>query len=109
WKVPLKNPKSLSQVRLETPYPTLDGLVLLTSNEVVGIQNGKDNKVLRFKTGDDWNTATTVQNVASEMRFPTTGVKADGRVYVLEGKLDELFADPAKAVSGEYLIKGFPQ
>jgi sugar lactone lactonase YvrE len=106
WKVPLKNPKDLVQVTVPSVFSALDGLVLASNNDVIGIQNGKDNQIVRFKTTDDWKSATA-QASASELQFPTTGVKALQKVYVIEGKLGELFADPAKAAAKEYTIKGF--
>ena len=98
WKIEIKT-KAISQVILPEPYPA--------NTEVAGIQNGKDNKIRKFKTTDGWKTAKAEKTVDTGLRFPTTGVKVDGKVYVIEGKLDELFADPKKANSKEFTIKGF--
>jgi sugar lactone lactonase YvrE len=104
WKVSVKNPKDITQIRLKEPYSGLDGLVLISENEVVGIQNNGADKVHKFTTSDDWKTASTV-TVTPQLKFPTTGVKTTDGVYVVEGKLSEIFADIKTATSSKYTLK----
>ncbi|MEQ1877851.1 MAG: hypothetical protein ABL958_14510, partial [Bdellovibrionia bacterium] len=58
WKISIKDPADITQVTLPAAYSGLDGLVLISKNEIAGIQNAKENKIHKFTTTDGWKTAT---------------------------------------------------
>jgi hypothetical protein len=108
WKIPLKNPKELMQIKLKEPYSGLDGLVLLTEKDIVGVQNNKIDKVHKFHSEDSWKTAETVESASAEVVFPTTAVKAGNNVYVIEGKLNEIFENMKTATTSDFNLKAVP-
>jgi sugar lactone lactonase YvrE len=103
WKIDVKDPKQMSPVALSAKVPNADGLVLLDDGALIVIQN-QDHKVSRLKSTDGWKTAKIDKSVSTDNDFPTTGVVADGKLYVLLSRLGELFADPAKAKSESFTL-----
>jgi hypothetical protein len=97
WKISTKDPKKLSEVKLPEKLPNADGLVLTPAGELLVIQN-REARVVRLKSTDGWKTAKIDKTFDTPKNFPTTGVvEKDGKVYVMMSRLNELFADPAKA------------
>jgi len=103
WKIDVKDPKQMSEVALSAKLPNADGLVLMDDGALVVIQNN-DHKVSRMKSADGWKTAKIEKSVDTSPDFPTTGVVADGKLYVMVSRLNELFAGPDKAKSDTFTI-----
>ncbi len=101
YKVSLKNPKEITKISAE-PISGADGLVIKGKNLVV-ISNEKK-EIYQFMSKDDFTSATLQNKVASVMTFPTTGVFAKGKLYVLNAKLDELF-NPKAAKTSNFLLQ----
>ncbi len=102
YKVSLKNPKEITKINAE-PIVGADGLVLKGKNQLVIISNEKK-EIYQFVSKDDFVSATLKDKVASVMTFPTTGVFAKGKLYVLNAKLDELF-NPKAAKTSNFLLQ----
>jgi sugar lactone lactonase YvrE len=110
WKLSEKDPKKLSEVKLPEKLVNADGLVLTADGALLVIQN-RDARVTRLKTKDGWKTAVVDKTMDTPKNFPTTGVIAGGgKTYVMLSRLNELFADPAKAKNEtfELLEVAFP-
>jgi hypothetical protein len=81
----------------------VDGIILNDKNELAVISN-KSSRVLQLKTSDRWATARVVKSKGSVLPFPTTGVLRNGKYYVLNGKLAELF-DPKAEKTSNFLLQ----
>ncbi len=105
YKVDMKNPKNISRVKVKNFFPGSDGM-LLDGNQLYLIQNKGVDKVFQLSSQDQWATAEVDASTAAEDRFqqPSTGTQADGKLYVLNSKMNEL-ADPVKRPSKEFSIQ----
>ncbi len=101
YKISLKNPKEITKINAE-PIVGADGLVIKGKNLIV-ISNEKK-EIYQFVSKDDFASATLKSKVTSVMTFPTTGVMAKGKLYVLNAKLDELF-NPNAAKTSNFLLQ----
>jgi sugar lactone lactonase YvrE len=100
WKIDEKDSKKMEQVTIAEKLPNADGLLLTGDGELIVVQNGDVNRVVRLKSTDGFKTAKVDKVVATTKDFPTTAVAGPGgKVYVMMSRLGELFADPAKAKS----------
>ena len=102
YKVSIKNPKEITKINAE-PIVGADGLVLKGKNQLVIISNEKK-EIYQFVSKDDFVSATLGNKVPSVMTFPTTGVMAKGKLYVLNAKLDELF-NPKAAKTSNFVLQ----
>lgn len=94
FKVNIANPKDVQVIN--TPaFTKTDGLILNDNNELIVISNGTDT-IYKLTTTDDWKSGTITGSDKSASFFPTTGVYAKGKYYVLNAKLSELFNPDAK-------------
>ena len=105
WKIDEKDSKKMEQVAIAEKLPYADGLLLTGDGELIVVQNGDVNRVVRLKSTDGFKTAKIDKVVATTKDFPTTAVPgAGGKIYVMMSRLGELFADPAKAKSELFTI-----
>lgn len=102
YKISLKNPNDVKKIVLGE-LPGIDGLVLNGKNELAVISN-KSNTVFQVRTTDQWKSASVVNSQGSILSFPTTGVFLNGKYYVLNGKLSELF-DPNARKTANFLLQ----
>ena len=79
-----------------------DGMVL-HKNELIVISNSSK-KITKLTSTDNWATAKSEGEVISEMTFPTTGTRVNGKYYVLNAKLNEIFTPNTKLTS-DFLIQ----
>jgi sugar lactone lactonase YvrE len=105
WKVDEKDPKKVEQVAIPEKLPNADGMVLTGDGELVVVQNGDVNRVVRLKSSDGFKTAKIDKVVPTSKDFPTTVVAGvGGKLYVMMSRLGELFADPSKAKSESFTL-----
>ena len=105
WKIDEKDAKKIEQVVIAEKLPNADGLLLTGDGELIVVQNGDVNRVVRLKSTDGFKTAKIDKVVATTKDFPTTAVPGPGgKVYVMMSRLGELFADPAKAKSEQFTL-----
>ncbi len=100
YKIDIKT-KKISKVATDLILGA-DGMVL-HKNELIVISNSSK-KITKLKSLDNWTTAKNEGEVISEMMFPTTGVRVNGKYYVLNAKLNEIFTPGAKLTS-DFLIQ----
>ncbi len=91
FKVDIKNPKLVSKVTLKTFFPGADGLLWASPNNLVLVQNKGVNKAFQLGSTDNWMSAEVKAATATADRFqyPTTATLQDGRVWLLNSKLNE--------------------
>ena len=100
YKVDIKTKK----ISKTTTSPILgdDGLIF-HKNELIVISNSS-RKIIKLISNDNWTSAKNVGEVNSEMTFPTTGTRVNGKYYVLNAKLNEIFTPNTKLTS-DFLIQ----
>ena len=94
----------IEDITRSEPLPNADGLIMTTSGDLIVIQNGDRHRVARVKSTDGWKTAKVEKTVTLEAAFPTTGVQAGDKIYVLMAHLDELFANPKTAKADGFTL-----
>jgi DNA-binding beta-propeller fold protein YncE len=106
YKVDLANPKNIKKVNINNFFPGADGLIMQDANTLLLIQNQGVDKVFKIESTDNWATAKIKAATGGEDRFqhPSTGTIANGKVYVLNSKMNEL-ADPTKKPSKEFSLQ----
>jgi sugar lactone lactonase YvrE len=95
---------TVERVALPEALVGADGLVLLSPDSLVVVQNEGHDRTLLLHSDDGWRSATVAAEVPSPLPFPTTAVRAGGAVYVLNAKLEELF-DPQGTRSSGFLLQ----
>lgn len=105
YKVDIKHPEKITAIKTDTLVGA-DGISLSESgNELMVISNSK-HQIYKLSTQDKWATAKLEKSVASLSPFPTTGVFVDGKYYVLNAKLHELFnPQPGIEFSKEFTLQ----
>ncbi len=105
YKVDIKNPQNITVIKTDT-LKGADGLVLNDANSELLVISNKTNKIYKLTTKDKWVSATVDKSVESIETFPTTGVYVEGKYYVLNAKLNELFnPTPGVPLSTEFTLQ----
>lgn len=106
YKVDIKNTKAVTKVKIDQFLPGADGLLLQDNNTLVLIQNKGVDKIFQIYSTDNWQTAKIKAATAATDRFqqPSTATMANGKIYVLNSKLNEL-ADPTKKPSVSFPLQ----
>lgn len=104
FKIDLAQPQQILKIQAKTFFPGADGLLWDAAGNLVLVQNKGVNKVFQLASTDDWKTAEVKAYTLMTDRFhhPTTATMKDGKVYVLNSKMNELTdptAPPSKAFS----------
>jgi sugar lactone lactonase YvrE len=96
----------VAQVKINSFFPGADGLLLDNDGKLILVQNKGVNKVFRIASYDNWATAKVEASTAAADLFqnPSTCTWANGKVYVLNSKLNEL-QDPSFKPSEEFSIQ----
>ena len=100
YKVDIKT-KKISKTTT-SPILGADGLIF-HKNELIVISNSS-RKIIKLISNDNWISAKNVGELNSEMTFPTTGTRVNGKYYVLNAKLNEIFTPNTKLTS-DFLIQ----
>lgn len=104
-KISLADPSQRKIVKIGASFPGADGLILNSAEEIWMIQNSGKNVVRKIISNDGWKTAKLADTSKIPLNFPTTGVKTDQGIFVLEAKLGEIFSDVKAAQSQVFSIK----
>lgn len=106
FKIPLDNPESFNEVKLKEPIHGADGLswgpdgsliVIANNNAYVGATPPTaTNKVIKFKSADNWRSAMRLGQADTGDVFATTGTIRDGQFYVIHAMLHVLFNPETK-------------
>jgi sugar lactone lactonase YvrE len=102
YKISISNPKEITKVNT-APIIGADGLIMTEKDKLFVISNSSQ-KVLKLKSTDKFLTATSIAEENTVLPFPTTGVFAKNKYYVLNAKLNEIF-DPKATRSSDFLLQ----
>jgi WD40 repeat protein len=94
-QVPLDEPESWTDVNLDAPIFSPDGLYLKNPNELLVVSNdfgGENSRVQTFRTKDKWETATLVEEFLTPNEFTTTITMRKNSPYVMVAHLDVLLS-----------------
>ena len=105
-KVDIKSPSTISKVRIDNFFPGADGLLLDAQGNLILVQNKSVDKAYQIVSTDNWQSAKVKASTSSEDRFqnPSTCTMADGKLYLLNAKLNEL-QDPTMMPSREFSLQ----
>lgn len=106
FKIDLAQPDRVSKIQIKTFFPGADGLLWDAGGNLVLVQNKGVHKVFQLMSGDNWQTAEIKAYTLMTDRFhqPTTATMKDGKVYVLNSKMNEL-TDPTAPPSKEFSLQ----
>ena len=106
YKVPLKEPSKISQVKITAFFPGADGLILDKDNNLIVVQNKGVNKAFRLSSTDGWASASVNAATMAEDLFqnPTTTTWQKDKLYALNAKINEL-SDSTKTPSKEFSLQ----
>ncbi len=94
FKVPLGDPKQVSQVKVDGTFVGGDGLTLAGANDLVVVANATPaattNAAFALASVDDWATAQIYDALPLGDDYPTTAVVRGGTLFVVSSRLDEL-------------------
>jgi len=102
FKVNIANPEDVTLIDAPILLKS-DGLILNDKNELVVITNGTDT-IYKLTSNDNWKSAQITDSQKSSSFFPTTGVIAKGKYYILNAKLSELF-DPKAEKTSDFVLQ----
>jgi hypothetical protein len=102
YKISIQNPNEITKISTDLILGG-DGIFLKGKNELVVISNSTK-QVFQLNSTDDFASAKVLKTAPTEMSFPTTGVFARGKYYVLNAKLNELFT-PNTTLTSNFLIQ----
>jgi len=92
YKIPLDNPENWSEIKLAATLSGPDGLVLLNNNELAIIENKTRGNISIFRSENNWENAQLKSALLLESAFPTTAALVNGKLVVLDGHINQLFA-----------------
>lgn len=92
YTIPLNNPKNWSKIELATTLSGPDGLVLLNNKELAVIENKTRGNISILRSENNWESAELKSALLLESAFPTTAALANGKLVVLDGHINQLFA-----------------
>lgn len=106
YKIDIRNPKNITPVKINMLFPGADGMEWVTPNMLVLVQNKGASKVYQISSADNWATAEVKGATSAEDRFqhPTTVAVQDGRVWVMNSKMNEL-KDSTTVPSKEFSLQ----
>lgn len=85
---------SINEISIGDTLTGADGIALIDASTIAVVKNDlelKDNRVVRIKTSNNWQSGQIVGTFNTMNNFPTTATIAQGKVYVLFAQLHELF------------------
>jgi sugar lactone lactonase YvrE len=106
FRVDLKDPSKVELVDIPEAIKGADGLHLIDGQHLVVVQNAGADEIVELLSKDDWRTAQIVRRKKSEASMPSAAVDADGKIYVLNSRIDTLFKQDAPKVS-DFILQQF--
>jgi len=91
FKVPVDKPKDYKEVKIDQKLVGADGLLWGQDGSLIVIANADTNKIFKLTSTDNWESAKVANSVDTGDVFATTGTLRDGKVYVMEARLNVLF------------------
>ncbi|HEV7780011.1 MAG TPA: hypothetical protein VGO58_02040 [Chitinophagaceae bacterium] len=105
-KIATDVPNKAEIVKVSNFFPGADGLLINAEGHLVLVQNKGVNKVFELGSADNWKSASIVKATASADMFhqPSTCAQQQGKIYVVNSKLNEL-QDPGITPSKEFSLQ----
>jgi sugar lactone lactonase YvrE len=86
-KMPVDNPESVAQVKLDQPILGADGLIWHPNGRLI-VVSGRLSLVLSLKSDDDWSSARIEKAVKTDQQATTAAIRNED-VFVIYGHLDQ--------------------
>ena len=92
YRVPLNNPKEVTQVKLDQFFLGADGLLLNAADTLTIVVNGGNDKIFKITSNDDWKSASLAAStlIADRFTYPATATSNAGQVWVMNARFNEL-------------------
>jgi len=105
-KVDIKNPNNVTKVMVKQFFPGADGLMITDNGKLALVQNKGVDNIFILSSTDAWKTAKVEAASSPEdhFQYPSTCTMADGKIYIVNAKLNEI-TDPSKKPSEEFSIQ----
>ena len=107
FKVPVDKPKDYKEVKIDQKLVGADGLLWGPDGSLIVIANADTNKIFKLTSTDSWESAKVVNSIDTGDVFATTGVMRDGKVYVMEARLNVLFNPKTTKQVDEFNIRAY--
>lgn len=110
-KIPVDHPDSFTEVQLDTPIVSPDGILISRDGKELAVVDNKyltyPPEIVRLGSDDQWTTAKRLQTVSTGFTSPTTATTDGKDVYVLSSYLfDVFFGTPFTHT--DYMIQKIP-
>ena len=106
FKIDIHDPTKISEVKLPAALTGADGLNLRDPQHLIVVQNSGIDRTTELSSTDGWQTARIVRTLKSEASMPTASVTENGKVYVLNSRIDTLFKAGSPTVD-HYVLQQF--
>jgi sugar lactone lactonase YvrE len=106
FKIDIHDPRKVSEVKLPEALVGADGLNLRDPQHLIVAQNAGVDRTVELTSTDGWQTASIVRTQKSEASMPTASVTENGKVYVLNSRIDTLFK-PGSPKVDHYVLQQF--
>lgn len=106
FRISTTDPTDIATVKLPEALVGADGIHLIDGEHLLVVQNLGVDRVVELTSTDGWHSATITRQEASALSMPTAAATAGDDIYVLNSRLDTLFAPNAGKV-GDYLLQEF--
>ncbi|GAB3528330.1 SMP-30/gluconolactonase/LRE family protein [Pontibacter brevis] len=111
YRIPLHNTAAISEVQLNAPLESPDGLLLSQNGKQLVVVNNAGGeatgRVLSFESNDRWASGTLTDSFVAGPVFPTTATGYGDDVYVLYAHLHKLLGG-VQPPQEEYTIRRMP-
>jgi DNA-binding beta-propeller fold protein YncE len=109
FRIPLRNPKSFTKVKLADPVVGADGMALRPNGDLVAVTNTIRSKgiegVIVVRSGDDWHSARRVSTTPWPDHAPTMVAMTPCGDYVMSSRLDVLFHSAGKQTADGFNLR----
>jgi sugar lactone lactonase YvrE len=113
FKIPIRDPESVTKVKLDRPVAGADGMVQRPNGDLVAVTNtirsypGAIEGVIVVRSDDGWRTARRVSTTPWPDNAPTMVAMTPCADYVLSSRLDVLFHSAGKTTSDGFNLRRF--
>ena len=109
YKVDIKQPSIVTQVKIDQYFLGADGLVLNSPDLLTIVVNGGNDKIYQLTTENNWDSATLKATtlIADRFTYPATATLAKGEMWVMNAKTNELLdsnAIPAHKFAIQHVV-----
>ena len=94
-KIPVNDPDSYSEIKLDVPLASPDGLLLSKDGKQLIVVDarylGEDAEIVRMVSDDKWNSAKRIESFPTGLVSPTTATSNGKDVFVMYSYLHDIF------------------